>query len=86
VTIQEQIDKINTRDWYTAMRQQAGRIIKAMQENAFTVSSESWIETQVDTVSTRFQLRDINVYIEAGLDTDNKPIYTWLVPIGWVTT
>jgi hypothetical protein len=86
VTIQEQIDKINTRDWYTAMRQQAGRIIKAMQDNAFTVSSESWIETQVDTVSTRFQLRDINVYIEAGLDTDNKPIYTWLVPIGWVTT
>jgi hypothetical protein len=84
LSVTEQIATIDTRDWYTAMRTQAGKIIKSMQDNQFNVPGDSWIETNVTGIYTRFQIRDSNVYLEAGQGDDGKPIYAWLFPAGWV--
>lgn len=84
MTDEEQFAIINTRDWYTAMRQQAGRIFKAMGDNEF--SADGWVETIVNGIKVMLDVEGQDIHARVGQKSSGDWMYDWKFPIGWVTT
>lgn len=86
MTDQEQFDAMNTRQWYTDMRTQAGAILVAMDTTGFRVT-DGWINTTVSGVPTRFKIGSSGktVLLEAGLAANGEPVFSWEFPLGWVS-